>query len=526
MKVAAIYVRKSIRTKKGESIKSQIDMCREYAKDNDISVSDSLIYYDEGYSGKDINRPKFKQMLNDLSKNDFDVLLCYRLDRISRSINDFSNLINLLKKHDVSFISIKEQFDTSTAMGKSMMYIASVFSELERETISERIRDNLNSLARSGRWLGGTCPTGFESRVTTLIDKDLNERKIYKLCPVDLELTLIKTLFELFLRFKDLSILEDYCIKNSIQSKNNYTFTQTSLKQILVNPVYCIADEYLYYYLSSKGFTISNKRSEFTGKFGVLLYNINEESIISLGRHSGIIESVDWISVQMIISRNSKLPSRQGTSSIGLLSGLVYCSICSSLMRVKYGRKTNTGISYYYLCTSKEKSKDNCNSLNLKGDYIDKMFFQEIKKLIKPKTFISNLLNYIVLDKDYMKDFEALNNASNLSSDIDDELSSLNKRLKTLKYQLNSNINSPSHAYILEQIQLIDRQIIIIKEPLRENYNEPQNVGILNHFFHSLEQILYDFDISILTFREKQSLINQIVTSLYWDNRKIIINFI
>ena len=136
MKIAAIYVRKSIKTGKGESIKSQIDMCRQYANDRDIVVDNSFIYYDEGYSGKDFNRPQFKQMLNDLNKNNFNILLCYRLDRISRNVSDFSSVLDTLQEYKVDFISIKEQFDTSTPMGRAMIYIASVFAQPERETIA------------------------------------------------------------------------------------------------------------------------------------------------------------------------------------------------------------------------------------------------------------------------------------------------------------------------------------------------------------------------------------------------------
>ena len=87
------------------------------------------------------------------------MLIVYRLDRISRSIGDFTALIERLVHLNVAFVSIREQFDTSTPMGRAMMYIASVFSQLERETIAERIRDNLHELAKTGRWLGGITPT-------------------------------------------------------------------------------------------------------------------------------------------------------------------------------------------------------------------------------------------------------------------------------------------------------------------------------------------------------------------------------
>lgn len=88
-------------------------------------------------------------MLSLIRENKVNVLICYRLDRISRNIADFSNLINELSKHNVDFISIKEQFDTRTPMGRAMMYIASVFAQLEREVIAERIRDNLLELSKT-----------------------------------------------------------------------------------------------------------------------------------------------------------------------------------------------------------------------------------------------------------------------------------------------------------------------------------------------------------------------------------------
>mgnify|MGYP000293821951 FL=1 len=102
-------------------------------------------------------------MLRDIKLNKPEYVVCYRLDRISRNVSDFSSLIEDLNSYNISFICIKEEFDTSKPMGKAMMYIASVFAQLERETIAERVRDNMLMLARTGRWLGGTTPTGFTS---------------------------------------------------------------------------------------------------------------------------------------------------------------------------------------------------------------------------------------------------------------------------------------------------------------------------------------------------------------------------
>ena len=102
-------------------------------------------------------------MMKDSQKIAFAAIVLYRLDRISRNIGDFAKLIEDLGDRHIDFISIREQFDTSSPMGRAMMYIASVFSQLERETIAERIRDNMHELSKTGRWLGGTTPTGYAS---------------------------------------------------------------------------------------------------------------------------------------------------------------------------------------------------------------------------------------------------------------------------------------------------------------------------------------------------------------------------
>ena len=160
-----IYSRKSKFTGKGESIENQIELCRQYIAMHfgDDAAENALVYEDEGFSGGNLERPQFKKMMKDSQKIEFAAIVVYRLDRISRNIGDFAKLIEDLGDRHIDFISIREQFDTSSPMGRAMMYIASVFSQLERETIAERIRDNMHELSKTGRWLGGTTPTGYAS---------------------------------------------------------------------------------------------------------------------------------------------------------------------------------------------------------------------------------------------------------------------------------------------------------------------------------------------------------------------------
>lgn len=162
----AIYSRKSKWTGKGDSVENQLIMCREYIHAMIPESRDADIYEceDEGFSGKNTQRPQFMKMLADIRKHYYDYLVCYKLDRLGRNIADLAQLIEEMNKLSITFISIKERFDTSTPIGKAMLYFSGVLAQMEREQIAERVRDNMLMLARSGRWLGGTTPLGFLSK--------------------------------------------------------------------------------------------------------------------------------------------------------------------------------------------------------------------------------------------------------------------------------------------------------------------------------------------------------------------------
>ena len=125
----AIYSRKSRYTGKGESIGNQIDLCREYIRTHygDAAAEHAVVFEDEGFSGGNLNRPDFKKMMTAAKERKFKAIVVYRLDRISRNISDFSSLIEELGRLGIDFVSIRESFDTSSPMGRAMMYIASVF---------------------------------------------------------------------------------------------------------------------------------------------------------------------------------------------------------------------------------------------------------------------------------------------------------------------------------------------------------------------------------------------------------------
>lgn len=250
-KYIAIYSRKSKFTGKGESIGNQIELCKEYIQTHytEIPQDHILVYEDEGFSGGNLNRPDFKKMMEAARQRKFKAIIVYRLDRISRNISDFSSLIEELSRLDIAFISIREQFDTGTPMGRAMMYIASVFSQLERETIAERIRDNMHELAKTGRWLGGTTPTGYASESVQKVTIDGKAKKACKLKLIPEESEIVRLIYSLYIEHDSLTSVEAELIKRGLKTKNNKLFTRFSIKSILQNPVYMIADVNAYNFL-------------------------------------------------------------------------------------------------------------------------------------------------------------------------------------------------------------------------------------------------------------------------------------
>jgi site-specific DNA recombinase len=311
MNTAAIYTRKSVYSSRGESIENQIKICKKYLMQQNIN--EFLIYEDEGFSGKNVNRPQFIKMLEDAKEKKFSILICYRLDRVSRNIADFSSLIENLEKNDISFISVSEQFDTSKPMGRAMMYIASVFSQLERETIAERVRDNMLELARSGRWLGGRVPTGFKSTTLTVFDQNLNERKIFKLSPLKDELDIVKLIFDMYLDKKSISQVVQCLNTKAIKTRMDNSFSKATIIGILTNPVYVRTNSKVFEFLNNKnietigtpdgihGMLSYNKRKGKTGP-----YRNTCDWICAVAKHEGIISSVSWLDVQKLLKENKR----------------------------------------------------------------------------------------------------------------------------------------------------------------------------------------------------------------------------
>lgn len=407
--VIAIYSRKSRFTGKGESIGNQVELCRAYIRTafGDAYADEAVVFEDEGFSGGNLNRPDFRRMMQAARERRFRAVVVYRLDRISRNISDFSALIEELGRLDIDFISIRESFDTSSPMGRAMMYIASVFSQLERETIAERIRDNMHELAKTGRWLGGTTPTGYTSEAVRTVTVDGRSKRACRLRLLPEEAVVVREIYDLYGETDSLTGTEAELLRRQIHTKNGRSFTRFSIKGILQNPVYLIADRDAYQYFLEKQAELFSAPEEFDGIRGILAYNRTDQEkgratvyrpvsqwIVSVGQHPGLIPGKAWVRVQESLERNKSKAYRKPRSNEALLTGLLWCR-CGSRMYPKLSRReTAEGKPVYaYVCKMKERSKRRlCSGKNADGNLMDEAVLAQIRALTEGKSgFLSRL---------------------------------------------------------------------------------------------------------------------------------------
>ena len=520
MKIA-IYSRKSVFTGKGDSIENQIQLCKDYIKLHYPNVSEIKVYEDEGFSGGSTNRPKFQDMMYAAKSNEFDILLCYRLDRVSRNIGDFANLINDLQKYNISFVSIKEQFDTSTPMGRAMMYISSVFAQLERETIAERVKDNMLELAKSGRWLGGTPPLGFNSESITYLDDEMKERKMSKLTVNKGEMSLVKIIYNKYLEVGSINQVVTFLQEGKYKSKRDKYFTASTVSKILSNPVYVKSSNSVLEYLRNKGMLVTGNKDG----YGILTYNKRDnnfnkrditEWIAAVAKHKGIIDDDKWLLVQNILLKNKDKTKnmRLGTSSKGVLSGLIKCSNCGSPMRVSYGRN-----HHYYTCTLAITSKRSlCDNPNVKGIDIEQAIVDNIMNLDKTK-----LLSKLALNDATIIDNKKL--LTNLENEINNKKNQLNNLIDKL-----ADFNSDVTEILKEKINDITSEIKNLESKYNYTLNEIHNTNANTKNTEIVLNALDEFKTyynQIDDIQKKKFMLGIIIDSVLWNGttEEVEINF-
>lgn len=447
----ALYSRQSTQRADSISIESQLEYCRYETNGNPYKE-----YIDRGYSGKDINRPAFEEMIKDIKQGNISRVIVYKLDRISRSILDFANMMEIFQEHNVEFISSTEHFDTSTPIGRAMLNICMVFAQLERETIQKRITDAYYSRCKRGFYMGGRIPYGF-----TKTDIKIDGIKTSMYIPIEEEAKQIQLMYSLYANFENsLSGIIRYFNEHGIKHLRGGIWNTARISDILRNPIYVKADADIYDFFKSQGANVINPVSDFTGSNACYLYkgsvhNARKQSDlygrdIVLAPHKGIVSSRDWIKCRKRCI-NSRQSTRTCAPKNSWLSGKIKCGNCGHSLTIA---KANTKWHRYFVCSeSLTTKKIKCEGVGgtVYADILEEYMLNTIRQLLSEFKTLSKQENYFPNTK--------INENKIRLSEIDTEIENLLSNV--------ANANSVLMEYINNKIKELDKERDQLQKEIR-----------------------------------------------------------
>ena len=447
----AIYVRKS--TEKGlelefNSLHNQEDACRSYIMSQAFNNWEYFkTYTDGGISGGIMERPALKQMLEDIRRGLIQTVVVYKVDRLSRSIMDFHNMMKEFDKYGCSFVSITQAFDTSTSMGKLTLNMLLSFAQFEREVSSERVRDKIRASKAKGLWTGGVPKLGY----------DIQDKKLV-INPVEAEQ--VHSIFEGYLQCSSLAELEKFAEIKGFKQKNWVTNKgeQRGGKPFKISALHRLLHEKLYLGM------IENKRTGQAFK----------------GQHEAIILKELWEKVQAKLKDNDNSSNHTRNRNNNLLTGKLFDANGTIFTNQANSKKKATKRHYYsikglFLPTEQidKLAKDAIiEILNSSFNGLSKDSVMALKLInfndmdyFAQRNFIRNFINKIIYQKDRLTFFFNTDPII-LSAYTGDSLNESNNPLEVIADNTNN--------------QIIYEKQVIINRGLSSNVYNAGKVGLMS----------------------------------------------
>ena len=236
----AIYTRKS--SEEGleqdfNSLHAQREACEAFIK-SQAGEGWRLIraaYDDGGFSGGSMERPALQRLFADIRQRRVDVVVVYKVDRLTRSLADFAKMVELFDSHSVSFVAVTQQFNTTTSMGRLTLNVLLSFAQFEREVTSERIRDKIAASKQKGMWMGGTTPLGYDIRDRKLVINQAEAETVRLIYRLYLELPSVRLVKE---ELDRRGLVSKVRVSKARVSSGGYRFGRGALYEMLANPIY------------------------------------------------------------------------------------------------------------------------------------------------------------------------------------------------------------------------------------------------------------------------------------------------
>jgi site-specific DNA recombinase len=307
-------------------------------------------YDDGGFTGGNMDRPAFQRLMADIEAGRIDAVVVYKVDRLSRSLLDFAQMMQIFEKHNVAFVSVTQQFNTGTSMGRLVLNVLLSFAQFEREIISERTRDKIAATRRKGKWSGGHPLLGY--------DVDPNG---FKLVVNPAEAERVRAIFTLYLEHQALlPVVEELELRGWTNKRwttrkgterGGKPFTRTSLYQLLTNPVY--------------------------------LGKVKYKDELHDGEHPGIVDPGIFQRTQDTLRRNGRTGGAGVRNQFGaILKGLLRCKPCGCAMTPTHTGKPGSDVRKYryYVCTqSQKRGRATCPSKAVPAGGIEDFVVERIR---------------------------------------------------------------------------------------------------------------------------------------------------
>ncbi len=377
--IDAIYTRQSVDRADSISIESQMEFCQYETRGGEYRY-----YSDRGFSGKNTDRPDFQRMMNDIKNGEIKRVIVYKLDRISRSILDFTSMMEEFHKYGVEFVSTTEKFDTSSPMGRAMLNICIVFAQLERETIQKRVADAYASRSKHGFFMGGPVPYGY-SIEPYVIDGIKTSR--YVISPEEAEV--VRVIYQMYAQpqvsFGDIM---RYLDDNKIRTRRGKGWNRTRIAEIVKNPIYLQADLDIYEFYKGQGTLIVNDPSEFIGANGCYLYETQEDKrktlslegqTLVIAPHEGIVPSDIWLAARKkcLNNKNVGIPTKVKNS---WLIGKAKCGKCGHALSIRFSKKNGVR---YFMCGYHLNARGCDGFGTLRAPELEKFVLDAIRERLK-----------------------------------------------------------------------------------------------------------------------------------------------
>ena len=395
----AIYTRKSTDENLDSDFNS-LDAQREsgehfiqsHARENWVIVSER---YDDGaYSGATMERPALQRLIADIEAGKVDCVITYKLDRLSRSLADFTRMMEFFKERDITMVSVTQAFNTNTSSGTLMTNLLMTFASYEREVIAERIRDKVAASKKRGKYMGGVPPLGYD------VDR---ERK--RLVVNTEEAALVRFIFRRYLQLRSAVALIKELNGKGLTTKSWVTkkgvhrqgrpWNQSHIYRMLDNPIY--------------------------------LGKVKHKDQVYPGEHEPIIEQSLWDEVRESIGSEGKSGARH-TRTPALLKGIITCGHCDTGMGVTYTKKGGKRYRYYLCRKATKSSYDACPIRSVPAGDIENLVLMQVRRILSTPEIVAETFRQVS-----RRETATREELESRAAELRDELTTLRSAAKRLR---------------------------------------------------------------------------------------------